>query len=340
MTDYFAPGFDRDEGRHYDPNQPRVPAGDPSHHGGRWTKEGGGSPSSAGATTAAPLADSTLAPDWVPVLRSLLRGAPPGPLWLKALALLRTLLVSTPAGVVTEGALPGQPDVRYRYDEGFLSVYLRFGEDKWPLIFHGRAGVDGLFRLASGVVIGRDLGTGIVLNESAIDREEQRKRTLASAVAAGRAKDEPNLCPEETPERRTNKDIRWRIYQYQVTRTTPGMAYNLNGVEFDGCFEDEGGMMVEAKGLGYATNNKLAGGEFPDWYDGGADIVGQIVRQSTAAAASGRRVRWYAAERPMEQWLKRLVEALKLPNIDVVHQPYVKPDQATVDMIRSRFGIE
>jgi hypothetical protein len=25
---------------HYDPNQPRIPAGDPSHHGGRWTTDG------------------------------------------------------------------------------------------------------------------------------------------------------------------------------------------------------------------------------------------------------------------------------------------------------------
>jgi len=340
MTDYFDHRFDRDEGRRYDPTQPRVPAGDPSHHRGRWTKEGDGSPSSAGATTAAPLADSTLAPDWVPRLQSFLRGAPPGPLWLKALALLRTLLVSTPAGVVTEGTLSGQPDVRYRYDEGFLSVYLRFGEDNWLLIFHGRAGVDGLFRLASGVVVGRDLGTGIVLNESAIDREEQRKRALVGAIAAGRGKDEPKLCPEETPERATNRDIQWRFYQYQITKTTPGMAVVLNGVEFDGCFEDEDGLMVETKGRGYATNNKLESGEFPDWYDGGTDIVSQIVRQSVAAAASGRRVRWYAAERPMEQWLKRLVEALKLPNIDVVHQPFVQPDQATVDMIRSRLQIE
>jgi len=38
-----GPGGDRVGGGrgHYDPNQPRVPKDDPSHHGGEWTSEGG-----------------------------------------------------------------------------------------------------------------------------------------------------------------------------------------------------------------------------------------------------------------------------------------------------------
>lgn len=276
----------------------------------------------------------------MPQLQGLLRGASPGPLWLKALALLRTLLISTPAGVVTEGTLPGQPDVRYRYDEGFLSVYLRFGDDGWPLIFHGRAGVDGLFRLASGVAIGRDLGTGIVLSETAIDREEQRKRALTDAMAAGKTTDdEPKLCPLETPERPTNKRLEWRLYQYQTTKTTPGMAYVLGGVEYDGCREDQDGEMEETKGPGYATKNKLATGEFEAWYRGGIEIAKQMARQSVAASQSGRTVTWYAAEEPMARWLARLKVVLGLGNIDVKHVPYVEPNQTTIDMIRNRLGI-
>ena len=61
---------------HYDPNQPRVPAG--HHDGGQWTRVGGGAPSSD------PEVASDVVPDdeWMPGAQYASRGARP-PVWVR-----------------------------------------------------------------------------------------------------------------------------------------------------------------------------------------------------------------------------------------------------------------
>jgi len=244
---------------------------------------------------------------------------------------------SRPIGKVEEGGLRHFPGLRYRYDDGFLTAHGPFKDGAAPLLFHGRADKDALFRLRDGTILGRERPTSVALNDVGIAlAEERHQERIRARARLGALEDEPKLCPEETPERSTNDELRWRLYQYQVTGTTPGYAYELANVEFDGCREDLGGLMQEAKGPGYEGLMKK--GEFEAWVVGARKI--QIQLRSQSAAAGSRIVEWSVAEKAVAEWIRAQAFSMGLTNIRVVHEPYYQPDQATTDWIKQRSGLQ
>ncbi|MBL8703263.1 MAG: hypothetical protein JNM30_00385 [Rhodospirillales bacterium] len=252
---------------------------------------------------------------------------------------------SRPIGKVEEGELRHFPGLRYRYDDGFLTIHGPFKDGAAPLLFHGRADKDALFRLRDGTILGRERPTSIALHDVGIALAEQRhQERIRARRKAGLSDDDPKLCPDETLERQTNNDLRWRLYQYQVTGTTPGYAYTLDTplyprpVEFDGCREDLGGLMQEAKGPGY--DEFLKDGEFKYWAVTTAreDLLDQLSRQSRAAGPRG--VEWIVADKAVGDWIKRYLDVQGqmrgIYNITVRHEEYMEPDQATIEWLRHR----
>ncbi len=320
----------------YNPNQPRVPAGD--HYGGRWTGTGlGGGPAHgtqhgpqvAGAGTALPgmRGMGPFSPAMVPYLHGVLSQLASDA--LGRVTFLGGLLVAAldQLGAV-EGELPQHPDIRYRYKSGVLTLWQDVPGASKPLLFHGPAGADGLYRLPDGTIVGRDLGDGVFLNEDASEKEKQRKAearafAIAEALRLGakvRVNDEPELCPAPTKAQKNNDKKRWREYQEQITEIDSDLEILLNGVSYDGCRNIPGGIvLLEAKGPGFSEKLEQDG-DFIWWYKKGRlEVAIQMKKQSIAA---GRHtVEWHAAEAPMAFYLQRLAEQLGCHNIDVKHTP-------------------
>jgi hypothetical protein len=300
-------------GHHYNPNQPRVPAGDASHHGGQWTSAGGVTLASSAAAPAIGGA-AVFEPYLAPALRALLASLAAGAAGVLSLA-GGLILIPLNRGQMASGELPGHPDVRYRYDQGFLSVAQILPSGEAVVLFHGRPDASGLYVHANGAVIGRELDSGVFLSEASIKRE---KRTIAQTGAAVRAKDEVKFCPDPGPDRPSNANLPWRLYQMQITGLPMGIAVELNGVMFDGCDETRR-VMLEAKGEGYEW--ALEGNDFALWYDGKERLLEQMKTQSETAR--GRIVEWHVAERLVADVLHRYAKSLGYPNVVVVHTPAV-----------------
>jgi hypothetical protein len=63
-------------------------------------------------------------------------------------------------------------------------------------------------------------------------------------------------------------------------------------------------------------------GTWQDWAsDSRDDIQNQIMRQSKAAALSGRRVAWYVQQNPVANIFREWVNDLGITNIDVYYDP-------------------
>jgi hypothetical protein len=220
----------------------------------------------------------------------------------------------------THGALPGHPDIHYRYKDGVLTLVQDVPGDNKPLLFHGPAGADGLYRLPDGTIIGHDLGSGVFLNEIAIVLEGRKRRALTSARDSDAVNDDIKLCPDPVPDRPSAKTMsdRAKLYQHQITNLPIGMAVMLNDRMFDGCRTIDG-VMLEAKGEEYAW--ALRNGEFFKRYRGKQEIFDQMQKQSKAAGP--RLVEWHFAEEAVAIYFSKAVEALKLQgkllNIVVIH---------------------
>jgi hypothetical protein len=114
-------------------------------------------------------------------------------------------------------------------------------------------------------------------------------------------------------------------YQAQVSGRPASEAYWLGevgkkgAVKFDG-FED--GVLLEAKGLGYA--NKFNADLTPKkWFKdtGALALINQAERQLVAARARGVPVRWHVAEERAVQAFRKLLKERGVEGIEVVHTP-------------------
>lgn len=315
----------------FNPDQPRVPAGGPG--GGEWTDDGGGG--SETVPLAAPVG-ATAAPLAAPVGATAAAAAETatsifGPLGRTAIAALSdlaagmaaptaflgVLFLPTNSSLISEGLLPGRPDLSYRYDRdtGILDIF-RQDDASRLRVASGHIGVDGLFHDAAGAVIGRSLGSTVAVNPDALPA--QVGRTDAEArTETGSARDRPQLCPDPTGESTKGRSEHAIAYQQQITGLPPGLEVKLNGVRFDGCREADG-TMLEAKGPGYV--NMMVG---PDiwwrWFTGVEPIEDQMERQSKAAA--GRIVEWHFAEPQVAAYFHKYAGEAGLMNIDVIYTP-------------------
>lgn len=318
----------------YNPNQPRVPAGD--HHGGRWTSTGLGGGSAQGPQIASSAAMS-FAPETLAVFNTYLApgvraalariaATALGPLTVLGAA----LLVPTNRSLISEGTLSDNPDIRYSYDAGtgYLTLWHDVPGNSKPLLFHGRVDEGGQFRLPDGAVIGLDLGDGVLLSEEISEKEKLRRaasRAAAIAKALQRAtelevNDEPEICPAPTMAKPNNRINTWKVYQEAVTGISHAMEVVLNTVSFDGCEDLPGRIeLKEAKGPGYAKH--LRGDELPVWYSGKVALAIQLKKQSLAAGRN--KVKWHVAEEAMVPYIRGLAQDLRCHNIDVVYTPYM-----------------
>jgi hypothetical protein len=105
-------------------------------------------------------------------------------------------------------------------------------------------------------------------------------------------------------------------YQEQISGCSVDEAYIVRGVRFDG-YKD--GVLLEAKGLGYA--NKFFDDLSPQpWFTESAqNMVEQAKRQS--AAANGTPIQWHVAEAKAANAIRKLFQSNHVHGIEVVHTP-------------------
>jgi hypothetical protein len=256
----------------YNPAQPRVPAGS-GRISGQWTRVGSFLGELAAGTRAA-------LGRFASALIARAGGA--------AAVAFGLLFIPSPNKIRVEGEVPGLPGLRYGWDRDERSLQFTYesGDGK-QRTFSAQLEGD-VFRDEHGQVVGRVLPDGtIAIDTAAVSSDLQDD-------------DEPKLCP--APGKDKDSGERGRDYEDYVKRevnpenpTPRGIGYQLanpgNGqpVFYDDC-QQKTGMMVEAKGPGYAGLLSFQKGKdsvTAEWLD-------QSGRQ--IAAAGGRPIRWYFAE--------------------------------------------
>ncbi|MGE6763834.1 Tox-REase-5 domain-containing protein [Corallococcus interemptor] len=135
----------------------------------------------------------------------------------------------------------------------------------------------------------------------------------------------PSQGPGQWGPAKESMSTRARRYQEQITGHTADDAYwvggtstKAGGVKFDG-FND--GVLLEAKGPGYA---KFFEGLKPkEWfrYSGAVDLVEQARRQVQKVTGAGIRIEWHVAEAAAVNPIRRLLEGADVNGIKVVHTP-------------------
>jgi hypothetical protein len=212
--------------------------------------------------------------------------------------LLGAIFVPTPAGVVSHGAMPGEPGLSYSFDEpaGLLRLY-RDNDTGQQTVAEARLRPDGILaETDTGLPIARMVGGSLVFDADSL---------AGSAVGAGARseRDEPKLCPDPSPDVPHGASERAKAYQEQISRLnnpqrplSRGDAVSLMNpltgkrVVFDDCRESDG-TMIEAKGPGYA---KL----LRDSYMSDEVLPERWQRQAERqiSAAGSRDVAWFFAE--------------------------------------------
>jgi hypothetical protein len=313
----------------YNPNQPRVPAGN-GRNSGRWGSAGGAAQENSASThTVAPAATQNaasaqaLAPAAARAagsaeISSAARGA--GTLaqglfeavdssaFLAGLGrlaataggpavMLGAIFIPAPAGRVSEGRVPGEPDLLYSFDEpaGTLHLYHE-GENGRETVADASLGAHGIFVDDEiGVPIARSVKGALVFDAASLPSEHADR-------AAEKSRDEPKLCPDPSPDKPHGAKERGWAYQEQISRLNNpqrplkrGEAVSLFNptenkmVAFDDCRESDG-TMIEAKGPGFA---KRLGDQFMVdmlWQDWERQAELQV------GAAGSRRIQWFFAE--------------------------------------------
>ena len=308
-----------------DPTARRPAFVEPRDDHGRWTGEGGESESEretappavaigATAAVAAEAGASVFGQLGRAALTSLADFAAgmAGPT-----AFFGVLFLPANRGLVAEGPLPGRPDLGYRYDRdtGVLDIY-RQSEAGRPLLVSAHIGTDGRFYDADGRVIGRSLGSTVLVDPEALPAPLGLSGAEAR-VASASERDQPKLCPNRSKENIAGRSKRSLAYQEQISQLPRGFEVKLNGVRFDGCREEDG-TMLEAKGPGYA--DKMVGPEtWQEWYTGVRSIKAQM--KSQAKASVDRNVEWHFAEPAVARYFRGYAEQEGLANIDVRYTP-------------------
>ena len=213
------------------------------------------------------------------------------------------------AKLAQDGDVPGYPGLKYHWnpDElGGLKI-TSTGPDGSKLVSVAMPRADGTFVDNRGRIVGRRLPDGKVAIEMG-----------AMAATEAAVKDEPNFCPKPTPDRPGRNEEKDRDYEDFVKKIInspptpraygvrlPNPDANDAEVVFDDC-QRQTGIMIEAKGTGYAWQIPLA--DNPNW-DLKKRWSDQALRQ--IQAAKGRTVRWYFAEPEAAAYAQKLFNNLR-----------------------------
>ncbi len=336
----------------YNPDQPRVPAGS-GRPSGQWTSNGATPEPSAPKET--PKANATGAGAGVsaPAI------AAPGTLaeglfgagdseFLAGLGVLATRIVGGAAlgalivwpgkSMISEGSVPGDPNLRYSLnsDEGVLR-FLRQGDYGLETIAGAHQGRDGIFfEVETGTPVARIVGGSLVFDAASLaDATDEAPAQSGAEINAGAQSrtDQPQLCPDPGPDVLHGASDRAIAYQAQISALNnpqrplpPGLAVSLINPEtgkpvvFDDCRESDG-TMIEAKGPGYAE--MLKDSFFsdrilpPQWKD-------QAERQ--LAASGGRDIEWFFAEPEAADLAREVFRDLpNLQRIKIFYVPLAAP---------------
>jgi hypothetical protein len=303
-----------------------VPAGN-GVESGRWTRDGGATGQNEVAIgDEPPLDEDSLFSESLParVVQGLVRLAARSSV---PAILFDTLFVpSAGKSGVTEGDVPGRPNLQYLWDKPTGQVLFRvFIDGHWVTLTGGYDNLNQFYRGADGKVIARAAGDALIVDLGALDRARER---LADGRGGDPPKDNssderggPKLCPEPSKESNEGWSENSAAYQQYVTRLGPEFAIWLNGVWFDGC--DPGtGDMLEAKG-----NYEFFVDADGLWKEGLGDksyetIRNQLGNQSRAAALDGRNVRWHVQQKAVADVLRGWADELDLTNLTVVYDPW------------------
>ena len=311
----------------FDPDEPRDERG-------RWTSGGGGDEEEPTLIEGLRRRDAAagLASRGAWALAGRLK-----PLALRGLALLAerfsvptlflgTIFIPSNSDLQRRGTIPGRSDIAFDYDEdtGNLNL-LRDGE-----FFYAGRNELGVFRDKHGHAFGRYVGGNIVLDPDALPiaamqahQDAGSRSNPQSLSEADTDRNEPKLCPKPSAEPSSKGfSLEAQLYQWQITKLDPGLGVKLNGVMFDGCRESDG-TMLEAKN---AYLHFMIGGPSTKWiWDNKIepDMINQAEDQSIAAEATGRRVEWYFAEKPVADYFRERFAKKDLANITVFYEPYI-----------------
>jgi hypothetical protein len=149
-------------------NEPRVPAGQSG--GGQWTDGGGGGAIATSASVGTAAASAEVSTILLNAGRAVLAALVDLGATLSAPITLAIglVLIPTSMGGVSEGSLPGNPDIKYRRDERELTIWQEDTRGNRTTLYSGFVDTSGLYRDTDGNVIGRDLGGSVALNGPAI----------------------------------------------------------------------------------------------------------------------------------------------------------------------------
>ena len=231
-------------------------------------------------------------------------------------AMLGAIFIPTPAGVVSHGAMPGEPGLSYSFDEpaGLLRLY-RDDETGWQTVAEARLRPDGILaETETGLPIARMVGGSLVFDADSLPE--------AKAEAEARSeRDEPKLCPDPSRDVPHGASERAIAYQEQISRLnnpqrplSRGDAVSLlnpltgKPVVFDDCRESDG-TMIEAKGPGFAQQMN-----YP-YFDKSIVPGWEEQARTHVAAAGGRDVAWFFAEPEAADRARKLFE-----NDDELHK--------------------
>lgn len=242
----------------YNPDQPRVPAGN-GPTSGQWTSESTNSDAELPATIAARVAAGDAAETaaetaegvatrerWQWLLEIGARAAGP-------LAFVSALLYSTPAGGKRrEGKVPGHPDLHWTEDEGLLTITR---ESDGQTVLQAKQTKDGQFQV---------LPTAAVRRLKEVHALVDPDKLPASDPRSSQRSDEPQVCPEpplpDAPQGKA-KAKAYAAYMKSIVNqppTEPAFGYwlrnpfaNFDVVKYDDC-QRSTGTMIEFKGPGYA----------------------------------------------------------------------------------------
>jgi|SRR5579875_585343 len=108
------------------------------------------------------------------------------------------------------------------------------------------------------------------------------------------------------------------LYQSQITGREPGWVYRVQGVKFDG-YDAGRGVLLDAKGLGYARFVDNASGIFKSWWRGSNGLLDEAQRQITAA--NGIPIEWHVAEEQAYNAISSLLNGNGIQTIQVIFTP-------------------
>ncbi|WP_161607299.1 hypothetical protein [Methyloferula stellata] len=339
----------------YDPNQPRVPAGN-GRESGRWGSGGEGNAASGAdrpTGNGSSVTYAFLAPTPAAEIgaRTFLAGATSTTIRALAVfasrffmptAVLGALFIPTPnSGGITEGTLPDEPDIHFKKDgpAGTLRITTKAADGSDVFVMaHSRNGL--YVDARTDQPIGRDLGEQLYFDFDAVHDALRAGlapgQRLASDPNSEPKDDDPKLCPEaerDTPHGSSEKakdyedDVHARVNplaplprEFGVNLLNP---FTGRMVFFEDCFRYAGDLIDGDMQKGDLVEAKgpryaaliRAGGKLEAKVRD--EFLEQAQKQLHIAQARGVGLKWYFAEKEAADYARDLFEKNKLGDIVV-----------------------